>query len=375
LCIYLIKKLSLCLFRLSTLRQMMDIISISLACPTPMPSPANSKSNANGNSKLNQGWCYQEQVPAKAAGMTVGDYYSQNYRHSQPAEWHNRILAGQVLLNQHPTTPDTLLQAGQWLSYHRPPWQEPEVPLDFAILYEDEDLWVISKPAGLPVLPGGGFLQHTLLWQLQQQYPSSATQESPTPIHRLGRGTSGVMLLARTALARSRLSQLMRQHTQAASMLSPTVRGDAPQGLIKIYRALVGVGEIPEQFICNVPIGKIAHPQLGYLYAASDQGKPAHSAVQVLQRRIDATLLEVTIATGRPHQIRIHLAAAGFPLLGDPLYQVGGIPKTTLPTDQTIPVPGDCGYWLHAHQLHFYHPRTGERLEISSPPPPELQEK
>lgn len=326
------------------------------------------------NSNLNQGWCYQEQVPTKAAGMTVGDYYSQNYRHSQPTEWHNRILTGQVLLNQCPTTPHTILQAGQWLSYHRPPWQEPEVPLDFAILYEDEDLWVISKPAGLPVLPGGGFLQHTLLWQLQQRYPPSASQETPIPIHRLGRGTSGVMLLARSTLARSQLSQQMRQHTQAAMMLSLRA-DDAQVGLVKIYRALVGAGEIPEQFTCKVPIGKIAHPQLGYLYAASDRGKPAHSSVQVLQRRMDATLLEVTIATGRPHQIRIHLAAAGFPLLGDPLYPVGGIPKTTMPTETTIAVPGDCGYFLHAHQLHFDHPRTGERLAITSPPPLELQEK
>jgi 23S rRNA pseudouridine1911/1915/1917 synthase len=310
---------------------------------------------------MNQGWCYREQVQAKAAGMTVVDYYSQYYRHSSPELWRERILLGQVQLNGQPTQPEVILAAGQWLSYDRPPWQEPVVPLEFEILYEDADLWVISKPAGLPVLPGGGFLEHTLLWQLQQCYP----QETPIPIHRLGRGTSGVMLLARSPLARSRLSQQMRQHSQQA-----TTGGSSTTAFQKIYRALVGPGKMPEQFNCNHPIGKLNHPSLGYIYGACEQGKPAHSHVQVLQRRRDTTVVEVTITTGRPHQIRIHLAAAGFPLLGDPLYQVGGIPK--IPT-KLLPVPGDCGYLLHAHQLHFCHPCTGERLRITSPPPPELE--
>jgi 23S rRNA pseudouridine1911/1915/1917 synthase len=343
--------------------------------------------NSTNSSTLNNGWCYQEQVPDKATGMTVGDYYSCYYPHSQPAEWHARIVAGQIHVNQQPTTPETVLQSGEWLSYHRPPWQEADVPLEFTILYEDEDLWVINKPAGLPVLPGGGFLQHTLLWQLQHRYPATATQDAPTPIHRLGRGTSGVMLLARTSLARSRLSQQMRQQTQQVAAvttpdtpnsktISKAIKSSA--GLVKVYRALIGPGDLPTQFSCHQPIGKIPHPSLGYIYGACEQGKPALSQGRVLQRRPHATLVEVTIATGRPHQIRIHLAAMGYPLLGDPLYGVGGLPQAApqgdnLKRDAAIPVPGDCGYFLHAHQLSFCHPRTGEPLQISSIPPPELQ--
>jgi 23S rRNA pseudouridine1911/1915/1917 synthase len=316
---------------------------------------------------MNQGWCYREQVQAKAAGITVVDYYSQYYRHSSPEQWRERILAEQIQLNGQPTQPEVILAAGQWLSYDRPPWQEPVVPLTFEILHEDADLWVISKPAGLPVLPGGGFLEHTLLWQLQQRYPPNNEQETPIPIHRLGRGTSGVMVLARSDLARSCLSQQMRQQSQQA-----TTGIRSASAFQKIYRALVGPGDLPEQFSCDYPIGKLSHPSLGYIYAACEPGKPAHSHVRVLERRTDATVVEVTITTGRPHQIRIHLAAAGFPLLGDPLYEMGGIPKMSADPELS-PVPGDCGYFLHAHQLQFCHPRTGERLQMISPPPPELQ--
>src|SRR5512147_1322828 len=131
---------------------------------------------------MNQGWSYREQVDRRATGQTVLEYYTCRYRHSSELEWQERIALGQVLLNERVTTAEERLQAGQWLTYHRSPWEEPEVPLAFEILYEDEDLWVIAKPAGLPVLPGGGFLEHTLLWQLQQQYP----QDTPLPIHRLG---------------------------------------------------------------------------------------------------------------------------------------------------------------------------------------------
>lgn len=300
----------------------------------------------------NQGWVYRDQVDRCHAGLTLLDYYSQRYRHTSPAEWQTRIELGQIRLNGQPALPTIRLQAGQQLTYHRPPWPEPEVPLKFETIYSDADLLIISKPAGLPVLPGGGFLEHTLLWQLQQQYP----QETPIPIHRLGRGTSGLMILAISGLAKSALSQQMRDHH-----------------IRKTYRTLVGGGDMPDRFTIDHPIGKIPHPELGYVYGATPTGRFAHSKCQVLKRTDDSTLLAVTILTGRPHQIRIHLAAAGYPLLGDPLYTKGGIPRSfgTTPTDK-VAVPGDCGYHLHAYHLAFTHPRTGDPIEFTSPPPREL---
>lgn len=310
----------------------------------------------DGQITMNQGWTYREQVDRADQGRTLLEYYTQRYQHSSPTAWQERIDTGQVLLNGQRTSSDTRLRQGQWLTYHRPPWEEPEVPLEFEVLYEDLDLLLVAKPAGLPVLPGGRFLEHTLLGQLQRRF----SQETPIPIHRLGRGTSGLMLLARSSLARSNLSQQLREHQ-----------------IGKTYRALVGNGNLPDCFTITEPIGKISHPVLGYVYGATPDGRFAHTECRVLRRDPETTLLEVTILTGRPHQIRIHLAAAGYPLIGDPLYGVGGIPKLSAEATETnangkLPVPGDCGYQLHAYQLRFTHPRSGEPMSFTCPPPAAL---
>jgi 23S rRNA pseudouridine1911/1915/1917 synthase len=302
---------------------------------------------------MNQGWVYQDQISTVGNGQTVLEYYCQHYRHSNKQEWTSRIESGQILLNDKPTTPTTRLKAGQHLTYHRPPWQEPIVPLTFEIIYEDSDLLIINKPSGLPVMPGGGFLQHTLLWQLKQQYP----EDTPTPIHRLGRGTSGLLLLARSPHARAYLSQQMR----ASSVPGRSIY----RPMQKTYLAIIGSGDIPNEFSIDTPIGKTPHPTLDYLYAATPDGKFAYSEGRVLKRNSDRTLVEVTIFTGRPHQIRIHMAAIGFPLMGDPLYGVGGVPIQ----QEMTSVPGDCGYFLHAYLLSFIHPRTELSMKTKCYPP------
>ncbi|MEO0539554.1 MAG: RluA family pseudouridine synthase [Cyanobacteria bacterium P01_A01_bin.105] len=291
---------------------------------------------------MNQGWTYRDRISNRHAHCTLVDYYTQHYPHSTADQWRQRIVAQQILVDGQPALPQTQLQPGQQLTYQRPPWQEPSAPLDLPILHEDADLLVVNKPSGLPVLPGANFLEHTLLWQVRQRQPSAY------PIHRLGRGTSGVMLLAKTQAARCHLSQQMRQHH-----------------IDKRYWAIVSNGmgdaQIPDTFTTDQPIGKCPHPLLGYVYGAAATGLTAHSAGQVLQRWEDKALIEVAIATGRPHQIRIHLAALGHPLLGDPLYPKGGKPNPDA-------VPGDCGYWLHAYQLRFTHPTTGTPVEIRQRP-------
>ncbi|MGD1856394.1 MAG: RluA family pseudouridine synthase [Leptolyngbyaceae cyanobacterium] len=299
---------------------------------------------------FNDGWVYCDRITAHSLARisqnraTVIDYYTHHYRHSDRATWQHRISSGQVLLNDQPTRPDTPLVPGHRLSYHRPPWQEPPAPLDIATIYEDDVLLVVNKPSGLPVLPGGRFLQNTLLWQLRQRYPTAA------PIHRLGRGTSGILLIAKTKAARAHLSQQLRQRQ-----------------LVKTYRTLIGPAEdLPEQFSVTHPIGKVPYPQLGYIYGVNPDGLDAQSDCTVVQRWPDATLLDVTILTGRPHQIRIHLAAMGYPLLGDPLYISGGQPHP----DGTA-IPSDCGYWLHAHCLSFTHP-AGDPMQLTCEPPSQL---
>ncbi|MEM8505927.1 MAG: RluA family pseudouridine synthase [Cyanobacteria bacterium P01_D01_bin.1] len=321
---------------------------------------------------LNKGWTYLDRVQAKAVSQTVLDYYTQRYRHSERAVWRERIETGQVLLDGDRTCSNTRLKQGQRLSYARSPWQEPTAPLNFNVLYEDKDLWVIDKPSGLPVLPGGGFLEHTLLHQLRLRYPN----HQPVPVHRLGRGTSGAMLIAKSQIAREHLSRQFRQRTADPS-------GSANSTLSKTYRALVGPttpAQLGDRFICPYPIGKLPHHRLGYIYGhltsihtADTTHRPINSMVSrsegtVLQRNPDSTLVSITIQTGRPHQIRIHLAAAGHPLLGDPLYPIGGIPDPNSPAR-----PGDCGYHLHAHTLRFTHPSTHQPITVTAPPPKHLQ--
>ncbi|HXK11208.1 MAG TPA: RluA family pseudouridine synthase [Vicinamibacteria bacterium] len=292
---------------------------------------------------MNAGFEYREQVGPEAAGRTVLAWLSERYRHSAAALWGERIAAGEVRLDGDVAGATDVLRPGQSVVWRRPPWEEPVVPLGFAILYRDADLVAAAKPRGLPAVPNGGFLEHTLLHRVRRIHPEVV------PLHRLGRGTSGLVLFARTEAARRAL---------AAAWRAGRVE--------KEYRALVR-GVPAEAFTVDVPIGLVPHPRLGRVHAATPGGKPAVSHVRVLARRDGETVVAVTIPTGRPHQIRIHLAAAGHPLVGDPLYVEGGRPGP----DPAL--PGEGGYRLHAHRLALAHPASGRRLELECPLPPELR--
>lgn len=294
---------------------------------------------------LNDGCEYREQLGTDAAAQTVLEYLSRRYRHSSPAEWAVRIAAGQVLVDAKPAQADSLLRPGSELIWQRPPWLEPDAPLSFSILYEDKDILAVVKPAGLPTLPGANFLQATLLYQVRQYAPDA------TPLHRLGRWTSGIVLCARNPQARA---ELMRQWSR--------------QQIGKRYRALASGKPAWEQLSITDPIGPVYHALLGTIHAVTASGKHAESHVTVLQRRDDAFLGDVRITTGRPHQIRIHLAAAGHPLVGDPLYVAGGVPAA-----DTCALPGDPGYQLHAAELRIRHPGSKVELIIECEPPELLQ--
>lgn len=293
---------------------------------------------------LNHGFTYRTQVGPEAAGRTLLDHLAATYTHSSRAEWTSRCDRGEVALDGGHATGYETLRAGQRILWHRPPWFEPVVPTGFDILHEDAALVAVHKPAGLPSMPAGGFLEQTLLRRVQGRWPEAHA------VHRLGRHTSGVVVFARTPEAASRLS---------ADWRAARVR--------KVYRALVsgeaawGVQDI------RVPIGPVPHARLGSVFAASPGGKTAHSVARVLGVRHGTSILEVEITTGRPHQIRIHLAAIGHPLVGDPLYAPGGGPRLAAPG-----LPGDGGYLLHAARVELTHPVSGARISIEAPVPEAL---
>jgi 23S rRNA pseudouridine1911/1915/1917 synthase len=241
------------------------------------------------------------------------------------------------------------------------------VPVLPGPLFDDGDLVVFNKPSGLPVLPAGGFLQYTVLGQLARVAPGAR------PVHRLGRFTSGLLVCARSRQARAWLSAQLRDSTAAS--VSATGSGSGPQ---KVYRALLSLPQpgsallqlaVGQALPLDTPIGRQPHGRLGSLWCAAAPGDdaplPARSQLTLLEPRADGWLVQVAIATGRPHQIRIHVAAAGAPLLGDPLYLPGGVARAEA-------LPGDGGYQLHAHRLSLS-PPDGQGFSLEAPLPPLLQ--
>ncbi|MGE5359978.1 MAG: RluA family pseudouridine synthase [Bacteroidales bacterium] len=294
----------------------------------------------------NRGFAYRSRVAARDAGVTIVDFLVRRYPAFSREEWAGRAASGRVLVNDVAATGDSPVQAGDTVTWLRPPWREPETPRTFAVLYRAGGLLAVAKPSGLPTIPGGGsFLENTLLALVRRHFPAAS------PLHRLGRATSGVVLFATTAESASELSREWRDRE-----------------VVKVYRALVAGRASADHWNVDVPIGPVPHRVLGRVHAASPEGKPAHSEVTVLERRGETTLVEVRITTGRPHQIRIHLAASGHPLVGDPLYANGGLPIV-----DTRALPGEGGYFLHAESLRFFDATAGQWLEIYCLPPPILR--
>jgi 23S rRNA pseudouridine1911/1915/1917 synthase len=293
---------------------------------------------------LNAGCRYEETIDGRGQGRTVVEYLATRYTHTGAEEWRHRIESEGVRVDGLVVSPETLLQRGQRLVWSRPPWEEPEAPLGFAVLYEDAELIAVAKPSGLPTLPGASFLEHTLLHLVRQRAPLAS------PVHRLGRGTSGIVLFGKTP--------------QACASVSMSW---GSEDVVKIYRALVQGRVSQDAFEIAAPIGPVRHEVLGTVHAHSSAGKAARSHVRVLERREHTSVVEVRIDTGRPHQIRIHMASAGHPLVGDPLYVSGGGIRA-----EGAAVPGDLGYLLHAERLNLPHP-SGAALSIYCAPPPRLR--
>jgi 23S rRNA pseudouridine1911/1915/1917 synthase len=293
---------------------------------------------------LNRGYAYTTIISGKYHGQPLLSHLASLYPHSTPQVWQQNLNNGEVTLNSVIATGSESVTSGQTLVWNRPPWIEPDAPQHFEVLFDDPHLLAVNKPSGLPTLPGGGFLENTLLRLVQEQFPNA------NPAHRLGRATSGIVLFAKTPQAASHLE---------ANWNTPKIQ--------KIYRALAQNIAQYDSYEILTPIGLVPHPRLGSVWAANPSGKPSKSLAKVISRSASnttnagTTTFEVSLNSGRPHQIRIHLASIGHPLVGDPLYGSNGQPLEDLPG-----LPGDGGYFLHAQFLKFQHPITGEEINLEA---------
>jgi 23S rRNA pseudouridine1911/1915/1917 synthase len=290
------------------------------------------------NYMLNKGYAYTTIISNEYRGRTLLSHLASLYPHSTPQVWQQKLDSREVTVDGIIASGSELITSGQTLVWNRPPWVEPDSPQHFEVLFDDPHLLAVNKPSGLPTLPGGGFLENTLLRLVQQQTPSA------NPVHRLGRATTGIVLFAKT--------------TQAASRLSAGWNTSRVQ---KIYRALAQGTAQHDAYEILTPIGLVPHPLIGSVWAASSGGKPSKSMAKVISRTRSTTTFEVSLHSGRPHQIRIHLASIGHPLVGDPLYGFNGQPLADLPA-----LPGAGGYLLHAHFLKFHHPITGAQIDLEA---------
>lgn len=213
-------------------------------------------------------------------------------------------------------------------------------PLPLVVRYEDDHLLVVDKPAGLLVHPVGGEEETTLAHGVAHHLEQAGVRTRVRPVHRLDRDTSGLVLFARSAYAHQALDRQLREG-----------------GVRRIYLALVEGTPDPPQQVIDLPIGR--HPHDTNLRSVTPEGSPAVTRFRTLRRTGEISLLEVELETGRTHQIRVHLAHLGHPLLGDVCY--GG--RRGPPGRQA----------LHAARLSLEHPITGEPLEVHSPLPPELE--
>jgi 23S rRNA pseudouridine1911/1915/1917 synthase len=256
------------------------------------------------------------------------------------------IAAGNITVNGKPAKPGLRLNIGDKIELNIPPTPPQELKpeaIPLKIIYEDEDLLAVDKPAGLTVHPAPGHPAHTLINAILAHFPHLADigdSLRPGVVHRLDKDTSGVMLVAKNSTAQTDLAKQFKSHS-----------------VTKAYLALVKGKLEPENGIIEADIGR--DPRNRKKMAVVAEGREARTEYRVVKYIGGYTLLEVMPETGRTHQIRVHLAAIGFPVVGDKIYGV----KAPFLTRQ----------FLHACRLGFKLPSTGQYIEFESELPEDLE--
>ena len=303
-------------------------------------------------------------VAEHEAGQRLDNYLIKILKGVPKSHIHRIIRAGEVRLNKKRCKPDSRIQTGDLLRI--PPVRTAEkqrssenraqaVPArEFDIIYEDDVLLVIDKPAGTAVHGGSG-VSFGVIEQIRRARPEARYLEL---VHRLDKDTSGLLMIAK------KRSALVKLHE--------AIRNDHPK---KIYLAL-GVGKLPnDSFHVKLPLFKYTGAQGEKMVRVSEDGQAAHTVFRVLNRFSDGllhqvglshlTLVQATLKTGRTHQIRVHLQSQQCPIAGDERYG-------DYQANKRLQKLGLKRMFLHAAELHLDHPLTGEKLILKAPLPQEL---
>lgn len=293
-------------------------------------------------------------------GLRLDIFLSQKDAGLSRSQARRLIDGGEALVDGRPARASYRLRPGERVSLHRPPPAPAgivaeDIPLD--IRYEDDAVLVVDKPAGMVVHPAAGNSRGTLVNALQfhcGRLSSVGGLMRPGIVHRLDKGTSGLMVIAKTDEAHRHLSEQFKKRRVS-----------------KHYTVLVHGDLREDEGVIDAPVGR--HPvERKKMSTASRRGKAALTRWRVLERYGDCTLLEVQIETGRTHQIRVHLGAMGHPVVGDAVY--GGSKRAADRPALPAALKRLARQALHAGRLSFLHPLTGRVMSFESPLPADMAE-
>jgi 23S rRNA pseudouridine1911/1915/1917 synthase len=292
-------------------------------------------------------------VEPAAAGTRLDRWLTGRFPDLSRERLKRLIVGGHVRVNGMTGTPAHRVRAGDSIEVEVPPPTPEELvpePGELAIVYEDEHVLVLDKPAGLVVHPGAGHARGTLAAAVLAHAPGIAGVGGPRRpgiVHRLDKDTSGLLVVAKTQIAYEALVDQLARRT-----------------VTRRYEALVHGRVRADEGVIDKPIGRHPHDRVRMAVLPAGRGKRAVTRYRVLERFRHFTLLQASLETGRTHQIRVHLASLGHPVAGDVAYR--GRQRDPLP------VPFE-GLALHAERLAFVHPVTGRPMDFSSPRPPRME--
>jgi 23S rRNA pseudouridine1911/1915/1917 synthase len=281
-------------------------------------------------------------------GVRLDRYVTDQFPDLSRTRVQKLIEEGHIKVNNATVKPGIKLDTGDRLTIDLPaPAPSTLAPEDIPlnILYEDDDVLVIDKPAGLTVHPAPGHPEHTLVNAVLAHFshlPDTGDYLRPGIVHRLDKDTSGVMVIAKTATAHENLTDQFKARS-----------------VTKIYNVLVKGYLIPEDGIIEASVGRDPRRRQRMAVVSESRGREARTSYHIIEHFDDYTLLEVRPETGRTHQIRVHFNAIGFPVAGDRIYGVKS--------------PHLSRQFVHASRLGFKLPSTGDYAEFSAPLPADLE--